>query len=399
MKTARLVALVLTVVWGCNSLLGAGLPALAQAEVSQDLEQAWSLAVARDGQGTLWAAWEVDNGHDTEIYAAQWTGRDWSGAGPALPRPEAWDGAPSLAVAADGTLWLAWSSTLRSSPEKTRIYASRWTGEGWSSAEVLPEGTAFGGCASCGHATEPALAAAPDGTVWAAWVGADGQEENIFAQRWSGGVWSQPRQVSAGEGSPLLYDRQPQLAVGEDGRPWIAWTGNQADSDGVPIPGDDEIYASRWTGDAWTPEQMVSRDDESLDTAPSRALDAQGQAWIAWQARVTEDTVSGCFAAGVGGGEDRLVAAGRRDRRGASHPGARGQRQRAGGLGSQVGERAGPGLRAVGRYRLECPAAGGFGSQRRHLGRGRSEARRRRRRGSHPMARPPAPGPPARAAL
>lgn len=292
MKTARLVALILTVVWGCNSLLGAGLPALAQAEVSQDLEQAWSLAVARDGQGTLWAAWEVDNGHDTEIYAAQWTGRDWSGAGPALPRPEAWDGAPSLAVAADGTLWLAWSSTLRSSPEKTRIYASRWTGEGWSSAEVLPEGTAFGGCASCGHATEPALAAAPDGTMWAAWVGADGQEENIFAQRWSGGVWSQPRQVSAGEGSPLLYDRQPQLAVGEDGRPWIAWTGNQADSDGVPIPGDDEIYASRWTGDAWTPEQMVSRDDESLDTAPSLALDAQGQAWIAWQARVTEDTVS-----------------------------------------------------------------------------------------------------------
>lgn len=292
MKTARLVAFFLTVVLGCNSLLGASLPALAQAEIPQDPEQAWSLAVARDGQGTLWAAWEVDDGQDNEIHTARWTGREWSQSAQALQRPEAWDWAPSLAVAADGTPWLAWSSALKSSPEKTRIYVSRWTGDGWSSAEALPEGTAFGGCASCGHATEPALAASPDGTMWVAWVGTDGQEENIFAQRWSGGVWSEPRQVSTDEGSPLLYDRQPRLVVGEDGRPWIVWTGNQADADGVPIPGDDEIYASYWTGSGWAPEQMVSRDDESLDTAPSLALDAQGQPWIAWQARVTEDTVS-----------------------------------------------------------------------------------------------------------
>ncbi len=295
MSRAKLVSLFLAVMWVWNSLLAAGgglgpEPALAQAPAaSQNPEQAWSLAVARDERDTLWAAWEVDDGHDSEIYAAQWNGQQWSEAAPVTSRPEAWDRAPSLAVAADGTPWVAWSSTLRSSPEKARIYASRWTGDGWSSAEVLPEGDAFGGCSSCGWATEPALAAAADGTLWLAWVGSDAQESNVFAQRWNGGVWSLPRQVSDGEGSASLYDRQPQVAVGKDGRPWIAWAGNQAGSDGVPIPGDDEIYASRWTGAEWTPEEMVSRDDESLDTWPALALDGQGQPWIAWQARVTED--------------------------------------------------------------------------------------------------------------
>jgi acyl-CoA thioesterase-1 len=295
----RLVALLLAVIWVWNSLFGVGHlglgpePALAQAPAtSQTLEHAWSLAVARDVRGTLWAAWEVDAGQDAEIYAAQWTGLAWSDAAPVIARPEAWDRTPSLAVAADGTPWLAWSSTLRDNPERTRIYVSRWASGRWSNAEPLPEGTAFDVCTSCGRATKPALAAASDGTMWVAWVGSDGQEDNVFAQRWNGGVWSLPRQVSADDGSPLLYDRQPQLAVGEDGRPWIAWTGNQAGSDGIPIPGDDEIYASRWTGARWAPEEIVSRDDMTLDTAPALALDGQGRPWIAWQARVTEEAVS-----------------------------------------------------------------------------------------------------------
>jgi lysophospholipase L1-like esterase len=289
-----LVSLLLALVWGWNSHLWAGNPALLSepvlaqaAAASPKLEQAWSLTVARDGQGTMWAAWEVDDGQDSEVYAARWSGEGWTGVGPVARRPGAWDRRPSLAVAADGTVWVAWSSTLRSSPEESRVYVSRWTGGRWASPEVVPVWDAFDG-----WATEPALAAAPDGTMWLAWVGSDGQEDNILAQRWHGGVWSPPRQVSADDGSPLLYDRQPRLAVGRDGRPWIAWTGNQADAEGVPIPGDDEIYASRWTGTAWSPEEMVSRDDELLDTAPALALDGQGQPWIAWQARITEDSLS-----------------------------------------------------------------------------------------------------------
>jgi lysophospholipase L1-like esterase len=299
MRSARWVSLLLAVIWGWTSLFGAGAVALrpgfalTQAPaVAHGPEQAWSLAVAQDGRGTIWAAWEVGDGQDTEIYAAQWSEQGWSEAAPVARRPGAWDGSPSVAVAADGTPWVAWSSTLRSSPEANRIYVSRWTAGRWSSPEMLPVGAVFGGCASCGWATEPALAASPDGTMWAAWVGSDGQEDNIFAQRWSGGVWSLPRQVSADDGSPSLYDRQPQLAVGSNGRPWIAWTANQADANGVPIPGDDEIYASRWTGAAWTTEEMVSRDDDSLDTAPALAVDGQGRPWMAWQARVTEGTAS-----------------------------------------------------------------------------------------------------------
>jgi lysophospholipase L1-like esterase len=251
-------------------LLAAALVALvgaapSSAAVLMDL-RGFAAATAPDGR--VWLVWAAGDGLDSELSYSQWNGRDWSSPRVVHANPDAWDSNPSLAFAADGTAWLAWTVSNR---EMSGIYASHWAGTGWSRPEVVPAG-------KWTDVDEPTLAAAPDGTLWLAWVGFDGEDDGIVASHWDGGAWSSPQQVSADEDDASLYDRQPRLVVGEGGEAWLVWTGHQV---GV----DDEIYASRWTGSTWTPEQMVNHDDDALDTRPSLALDAKGQPWVAWKGR------------------------------------------------------------------------------------------------------------------
>jgi lysophospholipase L1-like esterase len=242
------------------------------------VEEARALAVVPARADQLWAVWEVDDGTDVDLYFSYGTDGTWAASQPVFSRPQAWDRTPSLAVAADGTVWLAWSSSEKADPTRTGLYISRWTGRRWTDPETVPLG-------DIAVATEPALAVAPDNTLWLAWVGFDGVDEEIFASHRDGMSWSLPQQVSTNDQDPLLYDVQPCLAVGKSGGPWLAWTGHQG---GV----DDEIYVSRWTGTEWTPEQMISEDDNGLDVWPSLVLDAQDRPWVAWDGQVSDEKLT-----------------------------------------------------------------------------------------------------------
>ncbi|MFN2226171.1 MAG: GDSL-type esterase/lipase family protein, partial [Anaerolineae bacterium] len=234
------------------------------------------LTAATDPSGQIWVAWAIDDGHDSELFYSRWDGEAWAPARAVHASPDAWESGPSLAIAPDGTAWLAWTSATR---EDSDVYLSRWLGSRWSEPQVLDRGSALA-------ADEPTLAAAPDGTFWLAWVGeATPGNDEVYVTSWDGRTWAPSQRVSGPDPQDGLYDRQPRLAVGRDGRPWLAWTGHQ---DGP----DDEVYASHWTGSAWTPEQMVSRDDASLDVWPTLVVDGDGRPWLAWKARVEEGEIS-----------------------------------------------------------------------------------------------------------
>ena len=272
MQHHRFLAIIGTLLWTGSLVLFGAWPET-EGQTIPSVEEARWLAVV-PGAEELWAAWEMDDGSDVDIYFSRRTGKEWTFPQPVHRRPQAWDRTPALAMLPNGELWLAWSSAERETPRQSRIYISRWNGGRWTDPEAVPQGHAI-------KAKEPVLAAAPDGTVWLAWVGLDGVDDEIFAQYWDGTSWSLPVQVNAPDQDRTLYDRQPRLAVGKDGRPWLVWVGHQAGPD-------DEIYASRWTGAGWSPEQLVSMDDDLLDVSPSLAFDAEDRPWVAWQGRVTE---------------------------------------------------------------------------------------------------------------
>lgn len=228
-------------------------------------------SAALNPRGELWAVWSADDGHDTELLYSRWTGQGWQPPQPVYANPKTWDDTPSLAFAADGRPWLAWSSADR---EGSRLYVSRWLGYRWSRPEEVSP-------APSTRPRQPALAAAPDGGFWLAWVGFDGNDDEIYARRWDGLAWLPAEQVGRDDTDPLAYDTQPRLVVAADGRPWLAWVSSQGLFD-------DALVASRWTGAAWSPEMPVSAPDGTPDVWPSLALDGQGQPWLAWQGLIGE---------------------------------------------------------------------------------------------------------------
>jgi len=238
-----------------------------------------ALRSAIDAQGNLWAAWETDDGDDTNVYYSRWNGSDWQPSRPLSADPQAWERSPSLAVDIDGILWAAWSRG--TGPGQASIWVSHWQTLGWSPPVQVPGTAALAG-------GQPVLASAADGGLWLAWVGYDGTDREIFVSRWDGAAWSAPQQIGNDDSDPQSYDTHPALVTDGNGSAWLAWTSHEGALN-------DEIHTSHWDGLAWSPQQQVGSSDDTPDAWPSLALDAKGLPWIAWHG-----------VAGEGGGVWRI---------------------------------------------------------------------------------------------
>ena len=93
-----------------------------------------------------------------------------------------------------------------------------------------------------------AIAASPDGTIWAAWTGRDPvqEDEELYYSVNDGAGWT-PQQRLHGEN--VSADRWPRLSVGVDGVPWVIW--NRAQSSGY------RLWYSRWEGSSWATPQIL----------------------------------------------------------------------------------------------------------------------------------------------
>ena len=222
---------------------------------------------AVDAQGNVWAVWERDDGADTDIYFSRQDGRGWQTPRPLSAKTTAWETSPTVALAADGTLWVAWSQS--TGLDQASIWVSRWQTLGWSSPTEVPGTAGLRG-------QEPTLAPAPDGDLWLAWVGYDGTDREIFVSQQEGTAWSAPQQVGTDDDSPHAYDAHPVLVVDGTDSAWLAWTSHEGALN-------DEIHASHWDGLAWSAQQPVSTSDDTPDAWPSLVVDADGVPWVAWQ--------------------------------------------------------------------------------------------------------------------
>jgi acyl-CoA thioesterase-1 len=236
--------------------------------------ESWDLfapTVAQAPDGTIWAAWVANTGTGREIVTSRGDGDSWEAVEVAVANPGRWDATPNLAIDANGVAWLAWSS---STEGDDTLHLSHWTDQGWSTPQELPGWDTVPN-------RQPVLAPTPDGGLWLAWVGFDGNDDEIYAARWDGTSWSQTWQVSDDDTDPTAYDTQPRLGVGRNGSVWAAWTGHEDFLD-------DEIFASRWDGEHWAPPERVSADDDDPDEYPSLAVASDGTAWLAWDGPVPE---------------------------------------------------------------------------------------------------------------
>jgi hypothetical protein len=206
-----------------------------------------SIAIAPDC--TPYVAWTDRNHldkHDRDIYVRRWNGSDWeevgagSASGGGISGDDGYASGPSVAIAADGTPYIAWDND-------TEIYIRYWDGDSW---QEVGAGSASGGGISNTRSwsAEASLATAPDGTPYVAWADEGNGHFEIYVRRWSGSDWEEVGTGSAsgggisGDGS---FSYSPSIAIAPDGSPYVAWT------DYAPESSEYQIYIRRWNGSIW----------------------------------------------------------------------------------------------------------------------------------------------------
>jgi hypothetical protein len=199
----------------------------------QGFEAVRGVSAALSPAGEVWMVWATTDAaaaggaSTTDLFYSRWTDQGWTPAHSVYRNTTTWEGSPSLVFDADGVAWVAWASATSA---ESALYVSRWTGYAWSAPLAVPAG-------ETAPNQQPVLAAAPGGGLWLAWVGFDGNDDEIYAAFWDGQAWSEPQRVSSDDADPAAYDSQPRLAVGPDGTAWLAWTSYQKFLD-------DEVFAA-----------------------------------------------------------------------------------------------------------------------------------------------------------
>ena len=258
---------------------------LARAPGSNDNEWSRQASLALSPDGTPYVAWVNDNGYYAEIYIRRWNGTVWeevgtgSATGGGISQNVGLSFYPSLAIAPDGTPYVAWQVY---NPGSTQIYILRWNGNVW---EEVGAGSASGGgiSNSSGNAHYPSLKIASDGTLYVAWFDDQSGNPEIYVMHWNGSVWEEVGEGSASGGgisNTPGYSTYHAMALAPNGEVYVAWSDDSSNKD--------EIYLRRWNGTAWEEVGTGSATGGGLSNLaaysarPSVAVASDGTPYIAW---------------------------------------------------------------------------------------------------------------------
>jgi hypothetical protein len=163
---------------------------------------------------------------------------------------------PSLAAASDGSFWAAWQAYQDGGDH---VYIRQSTSSGWSEPQRLT-----------GEKVDVFRTAAAEDSksrIWVVWSERSGDQWDLIGRRFDQGRWH-PRQKITSGNSPNIFHRLI-AAPGRD--PYLVWVGHEN--------GASHVYWSRLEGDAWSPPQTASGPSA---WHPEAALDSRGNLWVTW---------------------------------------------------------------------------------------------------------------------
>lgn len=189
------------------------------------------------------AAWSAPADSGWEIFFSRLSQQDW---GPPLQITESGERnlVPSLVIAEDQSTWLFWVSQRGSD---FQIHYARVERD--DSFEIDTVQTVLT------NNMAPTALFDPSGTLWLAWSAYDGTDEDIYYAVWEDSRWSPAIRVNQDDYTP---DIQPVLGMDSNGEPWILWRGFSE--------GSYRFFVSRWSGEAWGPEELLTDDSSLLET-------------------------------------------------------------------------------------------------------------------------------------
>lgn len=143
-----------------------------------------SIAINPSSQNPL-ITWQDDSAGDLEIYVRQWNGSNWvevgsgSASGGGISNNSDLSGNPASAFDSDGTPYVTWWDDSGGNRE---IYIRRWNGASWD--EVGTSSASGGGISNnSGVSGDPTIDVAPDGLIYVAWFDDSSGDFEIYIKR------------------------------------------------------------------------------------------------------------------------------------------------------------------------------------------------------------------------
>jgi len=175
-----------------------------------------------------------------------------------LTTPELEDDQPSVTVARDGTVWVAWIGYRNRSDQ---VLARSLRNGRWSEpVRVSARG---------GDVFRTTMAEDARGRVWVVWAAQEKGNWDLHACALENGKCSSVTRLTENPAPDIFHS----LAADKNGRLALAWMSFR--------DGQSDIYLKTFDGSRWSEEIKVS-ESAANDWEPSVALDASGAAWVAW---------------------------------------------------------------------------------------------------------------------
>ncbi len=177
------------------------------------------------------------------------------------------DDLPSLAAAPDGSLWLAW---LAYSDGRDDIALRHYVGGTWGNLQYVPN--------TSGDSWSPQITLDSDNRAWVVWTQQVQGNWDIYARRFdpAGQRWGTLQRLT----DHPLPDINPRVGSDGDGRIAVVWQGfrNRASNIYLRMIGGNESSGHR---EHWSPTVAVT-DRTSNEWDPAVAIDSSGTAWVAY---------------------------------------------------------------------------------------------------------------------
>jgi len=167
---------------------------------------------------------------------------------------------PSLAIAADGSAWVAWQ-VYQDGGDRVLVAHSTAAASGpaWSAPEALT---------SAGQDIfRTAIAQDARGRMWVVWSARAGEAWDLVASVHDGRAWSAPRKLTNGNGPNFFH----KLVRDRAGNLHLVWVAHQNTAS--------HVMWSKLAGDSWPPPVEVSGASAWM---PDAAADSKGNLWVAW---------------------------------------------------------------------------------------------------------------------
>lgn len=254
--------------------------------------------VAVGARGDAIAVWRNGSEVRASLYAPE---QGWRAA-ELIELETGWASSPQAVIDTHGNVLVVWVM-------QDACWFNRYTPDGgWGNAAPLAQGW------------EPRLAGNDAGDALVVWAVSEADSSTLWARRYDPAAgWDEPEILS--QHGPELFAYSPNAAMGADGSAMVAWHQNEPTPDGSVRS---RVWASRQSkGSAWEPPQLVESyelDSIGDEDAPAVAVDAQGNAFVAWmqweedrQPSYTQrraDVRANRYRMGLGWAEAAIVAPG-----------------------------------------------------------------------------------------